>query len=74
MSEQDASSRVISDFFVRKADLDDVEALNQLISEDNKADLNQLFDYPKLTTLLERYLRFKQDLTYLWWCSIAIIE
>jgi hypothetical protein len=33
MSEQDAQSRVISDFFVRKADLDDVSALSQLISE-----------------------------------------
>ena len=33
MSEQDVTSRVISDFFVRKADLDDVEALGRLINE-----------------------------------------
>ncbi len=55
MSEQGQISRIVNDFFVRKADLDDVETLNRLISEENKLDLNALFDYPKLITLFERY-------------------
>lgn len=55
MSEQGQISRIVNDFFVRKADLDDVETLNRLISEENKLDLNVLFDYPKLITLFERY-------------------
>ncbi len=44
----------MNDFFVRRADLDDTEALNSLITEENKAELDLLFDYPKLVTLFER--------------------
>jgi hypothetical protein len=56
MTESRELSRVANnnDYFVRKADLDDVEALTRLINEDNRLDLNQLFDYPKLTALFER--------------------
>lgn len=56
MSESRQLSRIIDDFFVRKADLDDIEALNKLINEENRADLNSLFDYPKLISLFERYI------------------
>jgi hypothetical protein len=47
-------SRVVNDFFVRKADLDDIEALNRLTTEENKAELDLLYDYPKLVSLFER--------------------
>jgi hypothetical protein len=39
---------------VRRADLDDIEALNRLITEENKSELDLLYDYPKLVSLLER--------------------
>lgn len=54
MTERVEQSRLTSDFFVRRADLDDVEALNRLITEDNRAELDLLYDYPKLVSLIER--------------------
>ncbi len=51
---EEHQSRVVNDYFVRKADLDDIEALNRLITEENKAELDLLYDYPKLVTLFER--------------------
>ena len=64
MSERAEQSRLVNDFFVRKADLDDVESLNKLITDENKSDLNLLFDHPKLISLFERFHSSNLDLLY----------
>lgn len=40
--------------YIRKSDLDDVEALNALITPDNKANLDQLYNYPNILNLFEK--------------------
>ena len=45
---------MFSDFFVRQADLDDTEALQKLVTEGARNELDQLFDYPKMVTLFEK--------------------
>lgn len=40
--------------YIRKSDLDDVEAVNKLITEDSYEDLNRLYDFPKILNLFEK--------------------
>lgn len=51
MTERLEQSRSLNDFFVRKSDLDDIESINALINEENRSELDLLFDYPKLISL-----------------------
>ena len=45
MNSQVEESRVFSDFFVRQADLDDTEALQKLVTEGARNELDQLFRF-----------------------------
>ncbi len=54
MASRVEQSRIINDFFVRRSDLDDIEPINKLISEENKLELDVLYDYPKLVALFEK--------------------
>ena len=45
----------IDNFTLRKSDLDDCDALMQIITEDELDGLNSLYDYPKLISLYEQH-------------------
>lgn len=60
-----SESKVIDtplEVYIRKSDLDDVEQINALITEELKHNLNKLYDYPNVLNLLERYLPPHVDL------------
>jgi hypothetical protein len=65
MAESKVSEVISPEFFIRKADLDDVETINTLIVEDVQQNINTLYDFPNVLNLFEKYFCHNVKVIYI---------